>query len=354
MGSPLVSICIPTFNRAALLRQALESIRAIDYAPLEILVSDNASDDGTEALCRDLAARDSRLRYVRQPRNIGMHANHNFLIEASGGRLLGFFHDDDLYQPTIIGQYVDFLERHPDVGAVCADWHLIDDDGHVIGTRRHAARPVTAGLDYVERTIRTGRSILGCPGTLIRRAALGSARFDPNGPLGFSDFALWFEIAERHSVGHVGEPLWSYRLHKASNSRRTITAIAGDYERALEGFFAGHLRRRPDHGAIVARWRADTRRFLFWALAYEMALYYRSLTVPERPLGRHTMFEMAGYQLTPAEFAETRERMRGYRTGRLQRVALAAVEALVKLKFTWPLVWLAEHPASVRAVLGLR
>src|SRR3989337_600137 len=81
VADPLVSICVPTYNRAGLLRETLQAICGQDYAPLEILICDNCSDDETERLCRQVAQADPRVRYVRQPRNIGLHANHNFCIE---------------------------------------------------------------------------------------------------------------------------------------------------------------------------------------------------------------------------------------------------------------------------------
>jgi cellulose synthase/poly-beta-1,6-N-acetylglucosamine synthase-like glycosyltransferase len=88
--TPLVSVCVPTFNRVDFLRESLATIVRLDYEPLEILISDNRSDDGTEALCRELEARDRRVRYVRQPSNIGLYGNHNFCIEASRGLHLLF------------------------------------------------------------------------------------------------------------------------------------------------------------------------------------------------------------------------------------------------------------------------
>ena len=64
---PLVSVGIPTFNRLIMLRRAVDSALSQDYPNLEVVISDNASTDGTQAWCEQLARRDSRVRYVRQP-----------------------------------------------------------------------------------------------------------------------------------------------------------------------------------------------------------------------------------------------------------------------------------------------
>lgn len=95
MANPLVSICVPTYNRAAWLRDGLKSICGQDYSPLEILISDNGSDDETEEVGREAARSDPRVRYVRHPENLGVYGNHNFCIEESRGELLSSFHDHD-------------------------------------------------------------------------------------------------------------------------------------------------------------------------------------------------------------------------------------------------------------------
>ncbi len=351
---PLVSIGVPTYNRAPLLEQTLQSILAQEYPALEVVISDNGSTDGTEALCRAVAAGDPRVRYVRQPRNLGLHGNHNFLIEHTSGEYLCFFHDDDVYGPKLIAEAVAFLRDRPDVGLVGSDWDLIDDDGALLGTRAHPAPAVTPGLGYIERTTRTGRSSLGCTGTIARRVALGDVRFDEDGALGFGDFIVWFQVAERWAVGHIARPLWSYRLHRRSASRRTIESIAGDYDRTLSGYFDGHLRRWPAHAALVGHWRRHTRRYLFWALAYELALHYRKTSPSLTPLREPTIFEMAAYRLTDEELARVVRRLHDYRTGALQHVTFFVIRRLLQLHLTRPLAWIARYPSSVRAVLGLR
>ena len=123
--TPLVSICVPTYNRAAYLRQSLQTICAQKYRPLEILISDNASTDETEGICRRLESSDARIRYIRQSRNIGLYGNHNFCIQESRGAFVCLLHDDDQHHPEMISRYVAFLLRHPDVGIVCSNWRVM-------------------------------------------------------------------------------------------------------------------------------------------------------------------------------------------------------------------------------------
>lgn len=353
---PLVSIGVPTRNRAAGLRRSLESIRNQDYPNLDILISDNASEDETEQMCRELAEADSRIRYIRHPRNIGLHGNHNFCMDQARGELLCIFHDHDRRDLRIISTYVAFLDRHPNVGVVCSDWELFDDTEQRIGVRDHAVKPVTPGYEYIEQTIRSGRSSIGIPGTMVRRAALGDARFGLDAPIGFGDFALWCRVAENADVGHIHERLWSWRQNKESHSARTIESISRDYQINLGGYCDDHLRRHPEHRALVERWRASISRYLFWALAYEVGLHFRRRSdhPVSEPDGGRTLFEIMDYRLSPAQFQNAVAQMKACRTGPLQHLVYAVASTLIALRVTWPLAWITEYQAALRTVLGLK
>lgn len=351
MGNPLVSIGVPTANRASYLRESLRSIRAQDYEPLEIVISDNCSHDETEQICRKAAAEDSRIRYVRQPQPLGLYGNHNYCIEASRGELLCLFHDDDERDPGMVRTYVDFLDAHPDVGVVSSDWDLIDDDGRWIGARDHAVPTVTPGRAYIERTLWTGRSSVGCPGAMIRRSALGDVRFDEQGAIGFGDFVVWFQIAERHAIGHVNRRLWRYRIHKKSFSRRTIESLSHDYESNLRRYCKEYERRWPEHAAEASRWHGLIDRHLFWALMYEVALSYRGGAGDEVP---QTIFEFAGYTLTDDERRRALEQARRYASTPGRRALFAAAALMIRAGLTWPLGFAAGHARRVRRVVGTR
>ena len=353
MATPLVSICVPTRNRAPSLAESLQSILGQTYSPLEILISDNASEDGTEALCRELASHDPRVRYVRHPRNIGLHGNHNFCLDEAQGEFVCLFHDHDVRDAQIVSRYMAFLAEHPDVGVVCSDWALIDDTGRTIGVRDHAAPAVTQGLDYITQTMRSGRSSIAIPGAMIRRSALGAARFVDDAPIGFGDFPVWFRLAEHAGIGHIHERLWSWRQNRESHSARTIESIAGDYQYNLTRYCRDHLERWPDHETLVATWTESIRRYLFWALAYEIALHFRRSTPRDVDASR-TLFEIMDYRLTPDQFAHAVVQMKRLRAAPSEYAAFAAIRLLIGLRLTWPLGWLTRHQRALRSVMNLR
>ena len=350
---PLVSICIPTYNRARLLRQTLPTVLGQEYTDIEVVICDNGSTDETEDVCRHAAQADARVRYLRHPVNVGLYANCNVCIEQSKGEFFCLFHDDDLYSPGMVGEYVAFLRRHPEVGIVCSDVVLIDGAGHTLGVREHPVEPITPGLGYIEQTMRSGRSSIAMSGAMIRRVAIGDVRFDERGGLGFADFAVWFEVAERWAVGHIARRLWSYRLHVGQLSGGTIEATTRDYHETLVRYCREHLERWPEHEAAAARWRRYIERFLFWALAYEICLHCRERH-PGRPSQERTIFEMRDYRLTPEEFRRAREQLRRYRRGWGQSAVTAAIDGLLALGITGPLAWATQYSAVLRSVLRLR
>lgn len=354
-NAPLVSICVPTYNRADYLRGSLRTICAQRYRPLEILISDNASTDETEEICRRLASSDDRIRYVRQAGNIGLYGNHNFCIQESRGTFLCLLHDDDRHAPEMIHRCVTFLMEHPEVGMVCPDWHLMDDEGRRIGTRRYLVKNVMPGIEYIERTFRTGRSFICTPGTMIRRSALRDIRFDEKGPLGFADFVVWFRIAEHHSVGHIAEPLWSYRQHKGSLSRRTIHSMAADYNEVLMHYCKEYLKRWPDRQGEVRHWESMIHRFLFWALVYEICLNFRTPPlIPLEQTHEKTLFERMSYRLNAEELQEVKGSLLRHQQGMLQPIVRSMIEWMLRIRCTWPLAQMTRYPEPLRAILGMK
>lgn len=347
-AKPLVSICVPTRNRADFLEHALADMRRQDWAPLEIVISDNLSDDETEALCRAAAAEDPRIVYVRQPRMLGLYDNHNFCVDRARGEFVAFFHDDDFHEPTMIGRYAEFLLAHPDVGVVSSDWWLIGDDGERFGFRDHDVPEVMDGLDYVDRTIRACRSSVGIPGALIRRKALGDLRWDDDGPLGFGDFAVWFRMAEQWKFGHIPERLWSYRIHRRSQSRRTMIDGAREFEQVVDAFCREFLRRHPGEGRRVNAWLDAKDNFIFWAMVYEIALARRT----DRG-GRETVVDFSGYQLPEERIPEAFEVMAEHRSGLLQALIASGVRLADAVHLMGPLSGATRHANKLRPLLGL-
>lgn len=122
----LVSVGIPTYNRFDMLRRAVESVLMQDYPSVELIISDNASTDGTQAWCEDLCQRDNRVRYIRQRSNVGLVANYNQVFSHARGDYYMAFADDDWLDGSYISQCIQRLRARPDLVLVCGKWRWFE------------------------------------------------------------------------------------------------------------------------------------------------------------------------------------------------------------------------------------
>ena len=109
-----ISICIPTYNRKNLLKKAIESAMRQDYDDIEIIISDNASNDGTDETIKEFNEQ-LNLKYYRNTTNIGPLLNYKKCVYeyATGDYILFLSDDDELIDPTYIRRSVEHIERNP-------------------------------------------------------------------------------------------------------------------------------------------------------------------------------------------------------------------------------------------------
>ncbi len=121
MIDAMVSIGLPTRNGSKTIRRALDTLLAQTYDNFELIISDNASSDNTGKICEEYAARDSRIRYIRQKENIGMTNNFNFVPRQTRGEYFMWATDDDLWDPNFICDLVDLhIKNKQTVVSFCA------------------------------------------------------------------------------------------------------------------------------------------------------------------------------------------------------------------------------------------
>ena len=120
MNKPtLVSIGLPTYNRAVDLKRAIDSALSQDYANFELIISDNASTDGTQILCEEFCRQDTRVRYIRQPHNKGPGENFRSVRLEARGEFFMWLADDDWLDPSYISRCLEVLIEQPDYSLAC-------------------------------------------------------------------------------------------------------------------------------------------------------------------------------------------------------------------------------------------
>jgi len=231
---PLVSIVVPTYNRAALLGETLDSLLAQEYPRVELIVVDDGSTDATaEVIARYAARAPERFRAVRQE-NGGQSAavNHGFALAR--GEFVMMISSDDPQPPGLVAPLVAALLDAPDVVLVYPDWEMIDDEG------RYLQSLETRDYDFAEM-VRWHECVLG-PGAMVRRSRLDEIggwnirlRYAP-------DYEWYLRAGLVGPFKRVPLPLARWRAHAGSiTTGRRGEAMAREMLAVTEEFFA-----RPD------------------------------------------------------------------------------------------------------------
>jgi glycosyltransferase involved in cell wall biosynthesis len=175
---PLVSIGLPVYNGEEFLRQTLDSLLVQTYENLELIVSDNASTDGTEEICREYAARDQRVRYYRNAVNCGAAANANRVFVLSSGDYFMWASDEDYWAPAYVSSCMDVLANSDRI-VLAGSWSTFVDaeTEEIILTDKGFS---TVGLSACERfklhklTIHSGAYVAAIFHGIYKRSPLSS------------------------------------------------------------------------------------------------------------------------------------------------------------------------------------
>jgi glycosyltransferase involved in cell wall biosynthesis len=293
---PTVSAIIPTFNRAALLVEAVESALAQRRPPDEILVIDDGSRDDTAAR---MAAYGERVRYVRQA-NAGPSAARNHGFRLARGEFLALLDSDDLWTPDRLERQLDVLQRHPETDVVFGrevlfgagqpdrDWNLHDPEVRRALLETNGPLAGASALLIRENMVPTSTA-------LFRRTLLERAGFIDESLRQAEDWDLWLRFAFAGArFAHVPAPLCRRRMHdsnlihdKGARMQATLAVLErhlpqlGDWRAAAElrcselAYDLGSLRFRErsfsEAARLLARVRPGTRRPFVLALKLRVA-----------------------------------------------------------------------------------
>ena len=132
----MISIGLPVYNSETFIREAIDSLLKQTFVDFELIISDNASTDRTGAICHEYAARDNRIRYIRQSKNIGATANFHFVLEEAVGEYFMWAAGDDKCEPTFIECLLAVFNEDKDVVLAMSDVRNISETGLYLGVSR--------------------------------------------------------------------------------------------------------------------------------------------------------------------------------------------------------------------------
>jgi glycosyltransferase involved in cell wall biosynthesis len=130
---PRVSVGMPVYNREKYLGATIEAHLNQTFGDFELILTDNASTDRSEDVCRAYAAKDPRVKYFRNPQNLGAAGNYARCFELSSGEYFRWTPSDDLVSPNLLARAVQILDADPTVMVAYGRTKLIDGQGTIIG-----------------------------------------------------------------------------------------------------------------------------------------------------------------------------------------------------------------------------
>jgi glycosyltransferase involved in cell wall biosynthesis len=257
---PLVSICIPTYNTARYLAQAIESVLAQDFSDYELVILDNASTDNTPEICAQYT--DRRIRYVRFEELTNQAGNFNRCLNEARGELLTILHSDDCFLAGFLRDRTTRFANDPELGLAFGSVEVIDANGAHISTS-------SAFPD--DRTFAPGtlanELVMAClvsPPSLMVRKTLADAAGQFREDLTWGHDWEWsIRLAERGKAQFAHKALSAYRVHDASGTAEILNAARNGHQerQILREVFA----RLPSKTREREAYRALSRRQMYFA-----------------------------------------------------------------------------------------
>jgi glycosyltransferase involved in cell wall biosynthesis len=221
---PLVSIGLAVYNGERYIKDAIQSIVGQTFTNFELIISDNASTDGTQRICRNFAEQDERIHYSRNSRNLGAAANYNRVFALSTGKYFKWAAHDDICAPEYLEKCVEVLERYPGVVLCYPRAKIIDDRGVPVkdsddGLHLVAKRPSCRLREYFLHQ-QVSRPSFG----VMRRAVLAKTPLIAN-YVG-SDLVLLARLALAGEIYEVPERLFLHRAHPGRSGHLALRQYA--------------------------------------------------------------------------------------------------------------------------------
>jgi glycosyltransferase involved in cell wall biosynthesis len=242
----LVSIGMPVYNGEKYLESSIRANLAQTYDNFELIISDNASQDKTESICRDYAQMDERIRYVRNDANIGAAQNYNKLFDLAEGPFFRWSNADDLVRPQLLERTLEVLKAHPDVVIAYGRTQLIDADGGALGEYDDNLdiRDDSASRRFHEfyKRVRLTNVIYG----LMRASAVARTQIMGDGKLPAGDISFMSAMILQGKFAGIPEVLFERRMHESAFSANP------DPDMELAFWSGGH-----DSHVTLPHWREE-------------------------------------------------------------------------------------------------
>ncbi|MDH4066290.1 MAG: glycosyltransferase, partial [Acidobacteriota bacterium] len=317
--APAVTVTMATHNHEKYVGDAIRSVLAQTFTDFELVVIDDGSTDGTAAVIRGFD--DPRIRPVFFDENHGMVFTKRKCLELARGRYVAVFNSDDLFHPEKLEKQVDYLEHHPDCGAILTLAEVIDDDGAPFADEHHPYyrifdQPNRTRHEWLRRFFYDG-NCLCMPSALIRRESYDAAGWPDPRLFQLPDLDFWIRLCLFTELHVLQRKLTSFRVRS-----RQANASGGTPEQQVREHWEysrilRHYLTIRDQDELV-RIFPEAQRFLnpYFALepleiAFVVAQLAAAAGVRQRAFALDTLFALLA---DPADARKLHERFHyGYR-----------------------------------------
>ena len=242
---------MPVYNGEPYLSDAITSVLCQTMTDFEIIISDNASNDGTEEICREIARLDDRIRYTRNSENLGAARNYNRVFELSRGEYFRWANADDLFESELHEKCVKVLDSNPKAVLTYGKTEIIDESGNVL-------RPYEDNLDLQQelasdrfltffRSVGLTNVIYG----LMRADAMRKTNLFGDGSLPAVDYRFMAELTLQGTFVEIPEVLFYRRMHPSASSfdrkdsdrqQRFWKANSGGFKLPVSRLYLGYFK----------------------------------------------------------------------------------------------------------------
>lgn len=211
---PLVSVVMANYNNARFLPEAIESVLAQTYRNFEFFIVDDGSEDDSNEIIKKYQSRDSRIRYIRNEKNLGQSQTRNKALEQTNGTFIAIVDSDDICLPNRFEEQIKYMEANRDVGVLGTAYAIINKKGEQISKRL---------VDDPDIIARNGRVLVHNPTCMTRRAVFEkygnfNSRFDYA-----EDAELYFRwYGQGVRFANINQYLYQYRVHGNNVSTKKI------------------------------------------------------------------------------------------------------------------------------------
>jgi len=273
---PKVSVCIPTYNYARYLPEAIESVLNQRYGNYELIIIDDCSNDNSAEIIEQYSQLDKRIVYHINDSNKGMVNNWNICLQSARGDYIKFlFGDDVLSSDRVLEKMVAILDFHIDIALVASARNVINEHSHVLKVlRSYQGKIGYGGHEIIQDCLLEQKNKIGEPSAVMFRREHASRGFDTRYRQ-IVDLEMWFHVLEKGKFAYLDEPLCSFRMH--SDQQTNINMERVDLDRPEPFWLIEDYANKP-----YIHFSAVTREYMKYGPVYSMWKLYKKGKIPRQ------------------------------------------------------------------------